>query len=119
MRRLTLACCVLTFSFAGMCTGEVEKEPDVVVVPVPEDGEEDADENWCCEYKNDAGEKRHALVDGAAECNDEFGGRDGPAASAETCRTSNHPSRHGSPQHAMSAPNTRLRWPSRARQLTQ
>jgi hypothetical protein len=80
-----LAVFALSFTLAGVCTGEATPEPDVVVVPVPEDGEGDADENWCCEYKNDAGEKRHALVDGAAECNDEFGGREGRWVSGAEC----------------------------------
>lgn len=88
MRRLLLALCV-PFAFAGMCQGYIpgmgeEEEKEVIVVPVPED---DVDEEaWCCEYKDDAGAKKFALVEGAAECNEKYGGdKEGRWVSGPEC----------------------------------
>ena len=91
MKRLLLACSVV-FAFGAMCTGagtdeatdgeEVDKDKEVVVVPVPEDGDE---EHWCCEYEDDEGAKKFALVEGPGECNDKFADMNGRWVSGNEC----------------------------------
>ena len=91
MKRLLLACSVV-FAFGAMCTGAVTTEDDgtdgdetdkeVVIVPVPTSGD---DENWCCQYVDEDGAKRFALVDGPTECNSDFADMDGRWVSGTQC----------------------------------
>ncbi len=87
MKRIVLLLSI-PFAFASTCTGMIpgmgEAEKELVIVPVPEnDADEDA---WCCEYKGDDGNKKHALVKGAAECNETYGGdKEGRWVSGPEC----------------------------------
>lgn len=93
MRRLLLSV-GLMFTLAGMCGGgggeeAVPADQDPVVVPVAadggDDGAADADENWCCEYKDGDEATQYALTEGPAECNTKYADQDGRWVSGNQC----------------------------------
>jgi hypothetical protein len=77
---LSLAC------GSGEAPPAATPEPEVVVVPVPEDDrKKDQGPHWCCEFETAEGSKQYALVDGAAQCTSEYGDRKGAWVENAAC----------------------------------